>query len=40
MMIPPQLMVNPDAKPFAFHKTILVPIHWRDEVKTSLDDDV
>ena len=31
--------LKPDAKPYATHVPISVPIHWRDEVKADLDRD-
>ena len=37
---PLHLMVNPDAEPVAHHSPIPVPLHWQDEVKTGLDQDV
>ena len=41
MDVPPlRLMVDPNAKPVAFHKAIPVPLHWQDEIKTGLDQDV
>jgi len=37
---PMRLMVDPDAEPTAYHTPIPVPIHWREEVKAGLDQDV
>ena len=37
---PMKLMVNPDAKHVAWHAPVPVPIHWREEVKAGLDQDV
>ena len=37
---PMKLMIEPDAKPVAYHTPIPVPIHWQDEVKAGLDRDV
>ncbi|RLJ22718.1 hypothetical protein DJ031_00320, partial [bacterium endosymbiont of Escarpia laminata] len=37
---PLQLMIDPDAKPFACHSPIPVPLHWRADVKAGLDRDV
>ena len=35
-----QLMIDPMAKPTAYHSPIPVPIHWQDAVKAGLDRDV
>ena len=37
---PMQLMVDPEAAPIAHHKRLPVPLHWRDEIKAALDQDV
>lgn len=37
---PMRLLVEPDAQPVAHHTPIPVPIHWQDEVKKGLDQDV
>ncbi|XP_012943385.2 uncharacterized protein LOC106013107 [Aplysia californica] len=37
---PIHLMVDPDARPVAHHTPIPVPVHWQDEVKAGLDQDV
>ena len=37
---PLRLMVDPDAQPVAYHTPIPVPIHWQDDVKAGLDQDV
>ncbi|KAL8583505.1 hypothetical protein ACOMHN_056315 [Nucella lapillus] len=37
---PLHMMVDPDAEPVAFHTPIPVPLHWQDEVKAALDQDV
>ena len=37
---PIRLMVDPNAKPVAHHTPIPVPVHWADEVKAGLDQDV
>lgn len=37
---PMRLMIDPDAAPVAHHKPVPVPLHWRDEVKAGLDQDV
>ena len=37
---PMRLMIDPDAKPHAYHTPIPVPIHWQEEVKAGLDQDV
>jgi len=34
------LMVDPDAHPVAYHTPIPIPIHWQDDVKAGLDQDV
>ncbi|CAH3041519.1 unnamed protein product [Pocillopora meandrina] len=38
--IPMRLMVDPQAKPVAHHNPIPVPLHWQEEVKAGLDQDV
>ena len=41
MEVPPlRLMVDPTAKPVAYHKPIPVPLHWQDEIKAGIDQDV
>lgn len=37
---PIRLMIDPDADPVAFHTPIPVPLHWQEEVKAGLDQDV
>ena len=37
---PLHLMVDPDAEPVAHHTPIPVPLHWQEEVKKGLDQDV
>ena len=37
---PLSLHVNPDATPKAYHSPIPVPLHWQEEVKDALDQDV
>ena len=37
---PMWLMIDPKAKPTAYHSPIPVPIHWQDAVKAGLDRDV
>ena len=37
---PLKLMIDPEAKPVAYHTPIPVPIHWQKEVKEGLDQDV
>lgn len=37
---PLHLMINPDAEPVAHHSPIPVPLHWQEEVKAALDQDV
>lgn len=37
---PMRLMVAPDAKPVARHSPVPFPIHWQEEVKAGLDQDV
>ena len=37
---PLKLMVDPDATPFACHSPIPVPLHWQQQVKEGLDQDV
>ena len=35
-----KLMVDPDATPTAHHTPVPVPLHWQDQVKAGLDQDV
>ena len=35
-----RLMIDPKAKPTAYHSPIPIPIHWQDDVKAGLDRDV
>lgn len=37
---PMRLMVDPNATPVAHHTPVPVPLHWQDEVKKGLDQDV
>ena len=37
---PMRLMIDPTAKPIAYHSPIPIPIHWQDDVKAGLDRDV
>ena len=37
---PMRLMVDPNAEPVAHHTPVPVPIHWKEEVKAGLDQDV
>ena len=37
---PMRLMVDPEATPVAQHKPLLVPLHWREEIKAGLNQDV
>ncbi len=37
---PLRLRVDPDAQPVAHHTPLPVPVHWEDEVKAGLDQDV
>ncbi|VDI76071.1 Hypothetical predicted protein [Mytilus galloprovincialis] len=37
---PMRLMVDPEAEPVAHHTPVPVPIHWKEEVKAGLDQDV
>ena len=37
---PMKLMVDPDATPTAHHTPVPVPLHWQDQVKAGLDQDV
>ena len=37
---PTRLMVDPSAEPVAHHTPVPVPLHWQDEVKAGLDQDV
>lgn len=38
--VPMRLMVDPEAEPVAHHTPVLVPLHWQDQVKAGLDQDV
>ena len=38
--VPIRLMVDPSAEPVAHHTLIPVPIHWQEDVKASLDQEV
>ena len=38
--VPMRLMVNSDAEPMPRHKPISVLLHWQEEVKASLNEDV
>lgn len=37
---PMRLMIDPSAHPTAFHNPLPVPLHWQEEVKAGLDQDV
>ena len=37
---PMRLMIDPKAKPTAYHSPIPVPVHWQNDVKAGLDRDV
>ena len=37
---PMRLMIDPEAKPTAYHTPLPVPMHWMEEVKEDLDRDV
>ena len=37
---PMRIMIDNDAKPVAHHTPVPVPLHWQDEVKAGLDQDV
>ena len=37
---PMKLMVDPEAEPVAHHTPVPVPIHWQEQVKAGLDQDV
>ena len=37
---PMRLMIDPTAHPTAFHNPLPVPLHWQEEVKADLDQDV
>ena len=37
---PMRLMIDPEAKPTAFHTPLSVPYHWMEEVKADIDRDV
>ena len=36
---PLRLMIDPQAKPVAFHTPVPVPLHWQEDVKAGLDQD-
>ena len=39
--VPPlRLMVDPGAMPVAYHTLVPVPLHWQDDIKAGLDQDV
>ena len=38
--VPMRLMVDPEAEPIAHHTPVPVPLHWQDQVKAGLDQDV
>ena len=39
--VPMRLMVDPEAEPTTPHHTpVPVPLHWQDQVKAGLDQDV
>ena len=38
--VPMKLMVDPEAEPVAHHTPVPVPLHWQDQVKAGLDQDV
>ena len=38
--VPMRLMVDPKAEPVAHHTPVPVPLHWQDQVKAGLDQDV
>lgn len=35
-----KLMVAPDATPAVYHSPVSVPLHWQDDSKACLDQDV
>ena len=37
---PLKLMIDPAAQPVAYHKPVPIPLHWQEEVKKGLDQDV
>ena len=37
---PMRLLIEHDATPVAYHNPIPVPIHWQEQVKAGLDQDV
>ena len=37
---PPMGLMISDAKPVAYHAPIPVPVHWQEQVKAGLDQDV
>ncbi|KAK3875216.1 hypothetical protein Pcinc_011499 [Petrolisthes cinctipes] len=37
---PMRLLVDPNAKPVAYYTAIPIPVHWQDDVKACLDQDV
>ena len=36
---PLRLMIDKDATPFAVHKPIPIPVHWKDDVYAGFDQD-
>ena len=38
--IPMRLMVDPSAEPVTHHTPILVPLHWQEDVKAGLNQDI
>ena len=38
--VPMRLMVDPEAEPVAHHTPVPVPLHWQDQVKAGLDQDI
>ena len=38
--IPMQLMIDPDAEPVAHHTPVPVPLHWQQDMKAVLDNNV
>ena len=38
--VPMRLMVDPEVEPVAHHTPVPVPLHWQDQVKAGLDQDV
>ncbi|KAK3881922.1 hypothetical protein Pcinc_009186 [Petrolisthes cinctipes] len=37
---PMRLLVDPNAQPVAYHTPIPIPVHWQDDMKACLDQDV